>query len=114
MNHRQRHSQYVEGCWACKVLSVNVSAEATPNRRPEPVRIEKKDKALSADLDAYKRLRRDGLQPTGIDGSAEAEKRVNSQWDFDLGRYVPKGEMDRVGEAMAISKELGYVTEGGR
>jgi len=114
ITHRERHPEYVEGCFACKALSVNLAAAAIPNRRPVPTDIDRRDRALSADLPAYKRLRRDGLQPKAVDGSAELEKRVNSQWDINLGRYVPEKDMPRVREAVEVSKELGYITEGGR
>lgn len=100
MNHRQTHPTPVEGCFGCKLLTVNTS------RGPTPTDI--REKALSADLDAYKRLRRNGLQPPHIDGSAEAEKRVGSQWDFDLGRLVPKAEMSRVLEGAEVAKDMGF------
>ena len=109
MNHRERHPQYVDGCWACKALTVSVAS-----RSDEVRAIQHRDDRLSVDLDAYKRLRRDGLQPKTIDGSGELEKRVESQTDIHLGRYVPKHERSRVEEAMQISRDLGYITEAGR
>lgn len=114
MNHRERHPTYVESCWACKALSVSIGASATPTRRPEAVAISARDERWDRDMAAYKRLRRDGLQPTGIDGSAEVEKRVNSQFELDLGHVVPREHESRVQEAMAISKDLGLLTEGGK
>lgn len=113
-HHRDTHPQYVPDCIACKVLSIRLSAEATPNRRPQPVDINRRDKVLEKDLAAYKRLRHDGLQPRGIDGSAAAENRVNSQFDFTYGRYFSRSEETRVAEAVGISKELGLMTENGQ
>ena len=107
MNHRQTHPVEVDGCYACKVLSISISAAATPNRRPGVTGKDAQESRLSKDLPAYKRLRRDGLQPRNIDGSAELEKRVGSQFDIDLGRYVPKSEMSRVLEGQQWCRENG-------
>ena len=109
MNHRERHRTYVEGCFACKVLTIN------PNIS-EVTRVnDSRDKTLAADLAAYQRLRRNGLQPKGIDGSAKLEySDMQGQYDIDLGHLIPKDEQSRVHEAMAISREMGLITEGGR
>lgn len=105
-HHRRTHPHDVPGCFGCHVLSVGFAAAAMPNRYPEPVRVEAKEQVLRKDLDAYKRLRHDGLQPKKIDGSAEVEKRVESQHDIDLGRYVPRHEEQRVREAMEWGREM--------
>lgn len=68
--------------------------------------IDAAERKLAADRDAYKRLRHEGLQPQRVDGSAEVEQRVSSQFELDLGRYVPKEERSRVEEGMAIAKEM--------
>lgn len=56
------------------VRSVAVSAAATPTRRVATNAIEATERQWQVDGDAYKRLRRDGLQPNDIDGSAHLEK----------------------------------------
>lgn len=94
-------------CFRCKVLSISIAAAATPNRRPGIADKDAQESQLSKDLPAYKRLRNDGLQPKNIDGSAELEKRVGSQFDIDLGRYVPKSEMPRVLEGQQWCRENG-------
>lgn len=40
---------------------------------------------LDKDLEAYKRLRHDGLQPRSVDGSAKLETTVESHMDIDYG-----------------------------
>lgn len=55
------------------LLSVSIAAAATPSRRPEVVDIDRREKALALDAPAYKRLRRDGLQPDHVDGSHRLE-----------------------------------------
>ena len=57
----------VRGCFGQKSRTVSVRGEVTAT-------FIEKDRTLSKDLAAYKRLRRDGVQPTQIDGSAQAEK----------------------------------------
>ena len=74
MKHRETHPNLdVEGCFACRISHVAVSASATPTRR-DVSNLNSKEKAWSKDMDAYKRIRKSGGQPTQIDGSARLEK----------------------------------------
>lgn len=77
----------VEGCFGCKIASVGVASSACPTRGggARVATIARKDKVLEKDLDAYKRLRNEGLQPKAIDGSAEVEKRANYKWQVETG-----------------------------
>lgn len=97
--HTLHHPEFVEDCFGCKVLSIRMD-------RGGAKAIDAADRTLSADLAAYKRLRRDGLQPRHVDGSADLETKVEGQHDIDLGRYVPREEMARVQEGYAMAKEL--------
>jgi hypothetical protein len=58
------------------------------------------------DLPAYKRMRNRGLQPKGIDGSAELENNVDDQLDIHMRDLTPPG-MSRQGmrDAMLEGKE---------
>lgn len=108
MKHREVHPIYVEGCFGCKVQTVGVAASAMENRGAAVREADAKDKALSKDLDSYKRLRANGLQPKNIDGSAALESSdMRSQFDIDLGRIVPKSEESRVREGFEMAKEMG-------
>jgi len=40
---------------------------------------------LEKDLDAYKRLRDDGIQPRKIDGAANVEARATEKWQAESG-----------------------------
>ncbi len=98
--HSRKHPTYVEGCYGCRLASIQVAVK-------EEAKVTAiKDKQLSKDLDAYKRLRHNGLQPRSIDGSHRAEAEVTSQLDFTLGRVIPKNEYSRVQEGMAMAKEM--------
>jgi len=88
IKHQETHPNLdVEGCFGCKVAGLSVAASATPTRREgrRAAVINQKDKVLEKDLDAYKRLRQEGLQPKSIDGSAEVEKRANYKWQVETG-----------------------------
>lgn len=86
--HRERHPEYVEGCFNCKLLTVGISATATPSRSGPVVAKVQSDKAFGRDGDAYKRLRKQGLQPRQIDGSAELEARAESRVEVESGKIL--------------------------
>jgi len=74
MKHRETHPNLdVEGCFACRISHVAVSGNAMPTRHNVGV-MNLKERRLDRDLDAYKRIRKTGGQPTQIDGSARLEK----------------------------------------
>lgn len=69
--------------YAEHLRSIAVSAEATPNRRPESAMTAAKDRALDRDLDAYKRLRQSGVQPPRNEGSARLEATASHRWQIE-------------------------------
>lgn len=74
MKHRETHPTLdVDGCFACRISHVRMSGAAMPTRH-NVSELTNKEKALGKDLDAYKRIRKTGGQPTKIDGSAKLEK----------------------------------------
>lgn len=74
MKHRETHPDLnVEGCFACRISHVRMSGTAMPTRH-NVAHLNAKERALDKDLDAYKRIRKTGGQPTKIDGSAKLEK----------------------------------------
>ena len=77
MKHRETHPNLdVDGCFACRIAHVAISGAATPTRK-EVGDMNRKEKTLDKDLDAYKRIRKTGGQPTQIDGSARLEATAN-------------------------------------
>lgn len=107
--HADRHPEYVEGCFACRIRSVNIAPSATPSREggAEAASINAREQRWQRDMPAYKRLRSNGLQPRQIDGSADLEARAVDRFDIDFGRIIPPSEKERVQEGMALAKELG-------
>lgn len=74
MKHRETHPNLdVDGCFACRISHVRMSGAAMPTRH-NVAQLNFKERALDKDLDAYKRIRKSGGQPTKIDGSAKLEK----------------------------------------
>ena len=76
------------------LLSVGVAATAMPSRFPQAADVERTQRALAADAPAYKRLRRNGVQPKGIDGCARIEALASHPAEVETGtlhRDVPTG-----------------------
>jgi len=77
MKHTETHPTLdVDGCFACRVSHVRMSGSAMPTRK-NVQEMNRKEKALDRDLDAYKRVRKTGGQPTQIDGAARWEAMAN-------------------------------------
>lgn len=77
MKHAETHPTLdVDGCFACRVSHVRMSGSAMPTRK-NVQELNRKEKALDKDLDAYKRVRKTGGQPTQIDGAARWEAEAN-------------------------------------
>lgn len=86
MKHRETHPNLdVDGCFGCKISHVAISSDATPTRRADNARINDTEKRWHKDMDAYKRLRNDGLQPKQIDGSARIEARATEKYQVETG-----------------------------
>lgn len=58
------------------MAGLQVAPSATPSRRggQRAATVNATEKRWDADMAAYKRLRRDGVQPSGIDGCATLER----------------------------------------
>lgn len=68
--------------------SITVSASATPTRKVEVSRVEAKERQWDRDMPAYRRLRREGLQPKQIDGSAKFEARAETKAEVESGTLL--------------------------
>ncbi len=98
-------------CWKCRegtgcIREVSFAPSAMPSRHPSAVATVAKDKQWDADMPAYQRLRRNGVQPPRIDDSAELEKRASDQFEIELGTVVPKDMKSRVQEGLAMAKVM--------
>ena len=78
MKHREIHPNLdVEGCFGCRIAGVSFAASSMPSRKQDNNRIEATERQWSKDMDAYKRLKQDGLEPAKIDGAANIEKKAD-------------------------------------
>ena len=70
------------------ISSVNIAPSATPSRNSviDLEATKKADKAKDADMAAYKRLRKSGVQPKSINGSAHLEKHAETKNEIQAGR----------------------------
>lgn len=74
-------------CFGCKIQSVSMAPSAMPTRS-DAGRINFDTKKSHADVAAYKRLRKDGLQPKTVKGSANLESRAVSKWEIETGQSL--------------------------
>lgn len=68
------------------LLSVGFAASAMPSRHGDVTDIKATQDALAVDAPAYKRLRRNGLQPKGVDGCARIEALASHPAEVETGR----------------------------
>ena len=78
-----REGRHADVCFACRVGSVQFTSMSP---RAEDVR--KRDRKFEKDAAAYKRLRKEGLQPRGVDNSALLETMADHRAQVDLGRPI--------------------------
>lgn len=78
--------------------SITISASATPTRKVEVARIDAKERQWDRDMPAYKRLRKEGLQPKSIDGSAKFEQRAETAGEVESGTLLNKRQRKQLRE----------------
>lgn len=69
-------------------LSIAIGAAALPSRRTQVAATAASERVLDKDLDAYKRLRQDGLQPKHVKGSHRLEKHANHRLEVEANRLI--------------------------
>lgn len=112
MTRHQRlvHPQPVDGCYPCRLASVQVGPAATPSRARDPRQYAfQQDFAVefvNGDREAYKRLREAGLQPPTIRGSAELERHAETVYEVETGRVARDGRALR--DALQIASDGGF------
>ena len=67
----------------------------------------KGEKKLAKDMDAYKRIRKQGLQPKTIDGCAELEAKANNRLEVEMGHlFSTKEDWAKAKEGMGRAEEI--------
>ncbi len=106
--HQERHPVLVEGCYACELLTKHLAPSALGSKAA--IELVNKDKQWDADMAAYRRLRKDGVQPRTIDGAAVIEKTATEEMEVKMGRtFDSKSKAARFQEGEDISREMGLI-----
>lgn len=64
------------------------------------------EKRWEKDLPAYKRLRKDGLQPKSTQHAHELEARATTQREIEMGRIISKKARKEVGSMIDDAQEV--------
>jgi hypothetical protein len=84
LKHRETHPNLnVEGCFGCRVAGVHVGSNSTTTRGAVVEETNQREKRWNRDMPAYKRLRKQGLQPRAIEGSSLLEKHATHKWQIE-------------------------------
>ena len=107
--HAQTHPEYVEGCFACKVSTVSVAPSATPTRQggAEAANVNATEARWHKDMDAYKSMRDQGIQPRSIDGADELAARASDKFEVEAGHVLKtKQARDFARDAIAETQQI--------
>jgi hypothetical protein len=87
---------------------VVVSASCMPTRSEINFEKSYKKEALqSKDMGAYKRLRKEGIQPKSIDGSAHFESRAQSKYEISAGTLLQGNLSNKNRKERALNEVIG-------
>lgn len=86
--------------------SISISADALPTKGAPISAIKAKESRWDRDGEAYKRLRKEGLQPAGIDGCALTETMATHPLEVEKQRPVHPQEIDVKQFANALADDL--------
>lgn len=103
LHRRLVHREFVEGCFGCKVSTVQMNA-GDASSRGDARSVKARDKRWEKDMPAYKRLRQEGFQPPSIDGAAALERDASTKFEIESGRAY-RGQEKQVKDAVAFFEE---------
>lgn len=96
LHQRITHPTYVDGCFSCKITSVQTGNVFMPQAGVAEGQWEK-------DLPAYKRLRDQGYQPKTTSGSAHLEAHATTEYEIVTGRV--QKDAPKLQEALRIFED---------
>ena len=76
-----------------------------PNKSPDAKRTIEREKGWEKDMPAYKALRKNGLQPRGIDGCHQIEAEAKDRLEVEMGKKIEPKHLTRVKDAASELKE---------
>ena len=65
-------------------------------------------------MPAYRRLRKQGYQPPGIDGCAALESKAETREEIELGHVFPKERLHQIKSDLTKAKDEGLLTPTGK
>lgn len=75
LKHREKHPDLdVAGCFGCRVSGIQMGTNSTTTKGSRVAEINQREANWNKDMPAYKRLRKEGLQPKTIDGCHAVEQ----------------------------------------
>jgi hypothetical protein len=106
-----RAAKSIEHCGrrALRVLgNASISIYATPNKAgfARVQDVDQTEQRKSRDLPAYKRMRKQGLQPKSTRGAAQLEDKVGDQFSIDYDRALQHGPRSKVEDTVATVTSL--------
>lgn len=102
LHKKQVHPLYVEGCFGCKVQTLELNTGDAARDIP--------DKKWNSELSAYRDARRQGIQPSGtnmhhIEAAHKASETLGTAYDADT---MPKAK-DITPKAVEVMKQIGQI-----
>jgi len=102
LHKRQVHPTYVEGCFGCKVQTLELNTGDAARDIP--------DKKWNSELQAYRDARAEGIQPSGtnmrdIEAAHKASETLGTAYDADT---MPKAK-DITPKAVEVMKQIGQI-----
>ena len=86
-------------------LSVGIAPSATPTRSPVAAEVTATEKRWATDMNAYKSLRRQGLQPRAIDGADRLAATATDPLEIEMGRTLP-GSPQEIREGIQRAQDI--------
>jgi len=86
VKHAETHPDLdVDGCFGCRIANIRMGTNSITTRGQTVQQTNKVERNWQKDMPAYKRLRKEGLQPKRIDGAAEVEAKAKYKWQVETG-----------------------------
>lgn len=102
LHQLRTHQIPVEGCFGCRVGTVQV------NNSAEVKDIDRRERTLTDDLRAYKSFRQSGIQPQHLHGAAHLEREARSTLEVEHPSLMrlPDEARQFAGEAAQVVQEI--------
>jgi len=99
--------QHGDECFACKIQFINVSGAAMPTRKANLVSQLDYSAKREKDIDAYKRLRKEGNKVKSTTDARMLEREARTTFELESGMVAPTPSMSRrVEQAQSEAQEV--------